>query len=189
MKWCDTSAAPFIIFSLTGIYTINHIEFRDCKMVESGWANVPGYSVYVSTTDTLDGSWTEIIRETGVASINEKVKSFDPVDARFVKFVPSKGDNAVRIYGFDIYGQFKEAIDRNGVISVGKTILNCSAGTNDMLTAANALDGREGTVWEFTRRTATLEVDLEEVYSIDGFALTDSLDRISGYKVAVSRMA
>lgn len=91
-------------------------------MVESGWANVPGYSVYVSTTDTLDGSWTEIIRETGVASINEKVKSFDPVDARFVKFVPSKGDNAVRIYGFDIYGQFKEAIDRNGVISVGKTI-------------------------------------------------------------------
>lgn len=187
MKWCDTSAAPFIIFSLTGIYTINHIEFRDCKMVESGWANVPGYSVYVSTTDTLDGSWTEIIRETGVASINEKVKSFDPVDARFVKFVPSKGDNAVRIYGFDIYGQFKEAIDRNGVISVGKTILNCSAGTNDMLTAANALDGREGTVWEFTRRTATLEVDLEEVYSIDGFALTDSLDRISGYKVAVSR--
>lgn len=53
-----------------------------------------------------------------------------------------------------------------------------------MLTAANAFDGREGTVWEFTRRTATLEVDLEEVYSIDGFALTDSLDRISGYKVA-----
>lgn len=187
MKWCDTSSAPFIIFSLADVYTINHIEFRDCKMVESGWANVPAYSVYVSATDTLEGSWTEIIRETGVASVNEKVKSFDPVDARFVKFVPSKGDNAVRIYGFDIYGRFKEAIDRNGVISTGKTIRNCSAGTNDMLTAANALDGRQGTAWEFSKRTATLEIDLEQEYSIDGFILTDSLDRISGYKVAISK--
>ncbi len=187
MKWCDTSAAPYVIFSLADIYTINHIEFRDCKTVESGWANVPAYSVYVSTTDTLEGSWKEIIRETGVASVDEKVKSFDPVDARFVKFVPSKGDNAIRIYGFDIYGEFKEAIDRDGVISVGKTIMNCSAGTNEMLTAANALDGREGTTWTFTKRTATLEIDLEKAYTIDKFVLTDSLDRISGYRVAISQ--
>lgn len=186
MKWCDTSASPYAIFSLADIYTINRIEFRDCKMVESGWANVPAYSVYVSTTDALDGSWTEIINESGVASVNEKVKSFDPIDARFVKFVPVKGDNAIRIYGFDIYGKFKETIDRNGVISTGKTIKNCSAGTNDMLTAANALDGREGTVWEFSKRTATLEIDLEKAYSIEGFVLADSLDRISGYKVAIS---
>lgn len=186
MKWCDTSASPYAIFSLADIYTINRIEFRDCKMVESGWANVPAYSVFVSTTDTLDGSWTEIINESGVASVNEKVKSFDPIDARFVKFVPVKGDNAIRIYGFDIYGKFKETIDRNGVISTGKTIKNCSAGTNDMLTAADALDGREGTVWEFSKRTATLEIDLEKAYSIEGFVLADSLDRISGYKVAIS---
>ena len=186
MKWCDTSASPYAIFSLADIYTINRIEFRDCKMIESGWANVPAYSVYVSTTDTLDGSWTEIINESGVASVNEKVKSFDPIDARFVKFVPVKGDNAIRIYGFDIYGKFKETIDRNGVISTGKTIKNCSAGTNDMLTAANALDGREGTVWEFSKRTATLEIDLEKAYSIEGFVLADSLDRISGYKVVIS---
>lgn len=186
MKWCDLSAAPFVIFSLSDIYTINHIEFRDCKMVESGWPNIPAYSVYVSITDTLDGSWTEIINETGVASINEKVKSFDPIDARFVKFVPSKGDNAIRVYGFDIYGTFKEPIDRNGVISTGKTILNCSVGTNDMLTAANALDGREGTVWEFTKRTATLEIDLEKVYSINRFVLADSLDQVSGYRVSTS---
>ena len=55
-----------------------------------------------------------------------------------------------------------------------------------MLTAANALDGREGTVWEFSKRTATLEIDLEKAYSIEGFVLADSLDRISGYKVAIS---
>lgn len=186
MKWCDLSAAPYVIFSLADLYTINHIEFRDCKMVEADWANVPAYSVYVSTTDTLDGCWTEIVNETGVSSVNEKVKSFDPVDARFVKFVPVKGDDAIRIYGFDIYGTFKEAIDRNGVVSIGKTVLNATAGTNDMLTAANALDGRDGTAWQFAKRGATLDIDLEKAYSIGGFILKDSLDQISGYRVSVS---
>lgn len=186
MKWCDTSKQPWVIFSLSEIYTINHIEFRDCKMVESGWANVPQYSVYVSTTDTLDGSWTEIVNEQGVSAVNEKIKSFDPVDARFVKFIPSKGDNAIRIYGFDIYGKFKETVERDGVISVGKTIVRSSTCTNDMVTPSNVLDGRSGTAWEFTRGTAFVEIDLEETTQIGKCVLVDSPSWINGYKVSVS---
>ncbi len=184
-KWCDTSASPWVIFSLSDIYTINHVEFRDCKMIESGWANSPQYSVYVSTTDTLAGSWTEIVNESGVSAINEKIKSFDPVDARFVKFVPAKGDGAIRVYGFDIYGTFKEAVDRDGNIAVGKTVMNSSAFTNDMLTPANALDGRN-TVWEFSRGDAFLEIDLEDTYKISKFAVVDAADWINGYKVSIS---
>lgn len=186
MKWCDVGTAPWVIFSLANIYTINHIEFRDCKMIESGWANVPQYSVYVSTTDTLEGSWTEIVNEKGVGMLNEKVKSFDPVDARFVKFAPAKGDGAIRIYGFDIYGTFKEDIKREGVVSVGKAIVNSSNFTNDMLTPANVLDGRLGTVWEFGKADAFVEIDLEERYDIGKVLLADASGTIAGYKVSVS---
>lgn len=186
MKWCDTSGNSWVIFSLADIYTINHIEFRDCKMVEPSWANVPQYSVYVSTTDTLDGDWTEIVNEQGVSTINEKIKSFDPVDARFVKFVPANGDNAIRIYGFDIYGKFKNTIDRGDVISTGKSIVNYSACTNDMLTPANILDGRFGTVWEFAQANAFVEIDLEKDQEIGKFVVVDSLNRINGYKVFIS---
>lgn len=185
MKWCDTSESPWVIFSLADIYTINHVEFRDCKMIE-GWPNIPQYSVYVSTTDTLEGSWTEIVNEKGVGGLNEKVKSFDPVDARFVKFVPSKGDGAIRIYGFDIYGTFKETIDREDVISVGKTVLNSSSFTNDMLTPANVLDGRSGTAWEFGKSDAFVEIDLEENYNIGKVVLADASGTIAGYKVSTS---
>jgi lysophospholipase L1-like esterase len=185
MKWCDLSEQPWIIFSLVDIYTINRIEFRDCRMVESNWPNVPQYSVYVSTTDTLPESWTEIINESGVADVNEKVKSFDPVNARFVKFVPAKEGNAIRIYGFDIYGILNDTIDRNGRINAGKTIVDYSACTNDMLTPANILDGRSGTSWEFSRAAAYVIVDLEKTYTVGKFAVVDSPDWINGYKISV----
>ncbi len=188
MKWCDTSTGSqsWIIFSLADIYTINRIEFRDCKMVEKDWPNISQYSVYVSTTDTTEGCWTQVVNESGVAGIDEKVKSFDPVDARFVKFVATKPGNAIRVYGFDIYGTFKGKINRGGNIAVGKTIVNYSACTNDMLTPANILDGREGPSWEFARAVAYVVVDLEVATKINKFVVVDSEAWINGYKVSIS---
>ncbi len=187
MKWCDnTPGQPWVIFSLTDIYTINRIEFRDCKMVEKDRPNVPQYSVYVSTTDTTEECWIQIINESGLSEINEKVKSFDPVDARFVKFVPAKADNAVRIYGFDIYGTFKEKIDRGGNIAAGKTIAAYSVCTGEMFTPANLLDGRSGSFWEFNRAGVYVVVDLEEPARINKFVVVDSPTWITGYKISVS---
>jgi hypothetical protein len=186
MKWCDTSATPWVIFSLTDIYTIDHIEIRDCKMLETDWPNMPDYRVYVSTTDTMENSWTEIINEQGVSSLNEKIKSIDPVNARYVKFIPGKEDNAIRIYGFDIYGEFSQAVDHRGNIAAGKTIVNYSACTNDMLTPANIADENWGTSWEFNRGNAFVEIDLEASYDLGKFVLIDSLNWINGYQVSVS---
>ena len=62
--------------------------------------------------------------EAGNANVKDH-RLAEPKEARFVKFsmeLPT-GENAVRIYGFDIYGKLKERTDRGNLVSVGKTFL------------------------------------------------------------------
>ena len=68
-----------------------------------------------------------MMREAGNANVKDH-RLAEPKEARFVKFsmeLPT-GENAVRIYGFDIYGKLKERTDRGNLVSVGKTFLKSS---------------------------------------------------------------
>ena len=108
--------------------------FRDVQGHESNCGNVPEYTVLTS----MDGKqWTEVAHKTGVENEATKDVSFTDTEARYVKLVLKKGtrgdgrkDNAVRIYGVDIYGEMAAQADHAGVVSIGKTLLKASDAMN-----------------------------------------------------------
>ncbi len=198
-KWCYNGEDPFVIFSMSAIYSINRFGFRDGRIKETGVSvkNLPEYKVYVSTTGVADGDWTEVIHETNVGDQTEKLKKITPVEARYIKFVPVKDptDNYIRIYGVDIYGTFVRPLDEN-IISYGKTVANYSNCWSNRETPANIIDGNKEAVpgkdannpWAFAKSTNSVWAifDLEDTYDIEKFVLTDSEEWITGYKVYTS---
>ncbi len=204
-KWCDNhSGDPWVIFEFLDFYNINRFVFRDVDKREANCGNVPEYWLYVSE----DGSdWQEVAHETNVGDLGTKDVSFTPVKARYVKFVLKKGtrpdgnaDNAVRIYGCDIYGELAEAADRNGVVSIGKTILTSHDAVNEREQAINLIDGNysdDKAKWCFYKADMNKDpyryavIDLESIFNISKFMIYDSKtlgvdENMTHYQIYVS---
>lgn len=212
-KWCeDKNANPWVIFELYDYYNIDKTVFRDVAPYESGNGNVPEYWIYTSTTGTADSDWKEVVHKTGQQRVDVKEDVFDvPEEARYIKLVASRGtrtdngkpENAIRIYGFDIYGSFSRPVDRENVVSVGKTVLGFHGASEDFWQPLHLLDGdatNEANQWRFARTTGTdslyyVVLDLEEEYEVDKFVLHDSGTsggsgyNIDGYNIYVSTKA
>lgn len=220
-KWCENKTeTPWIILSIADIYKLDRIVIRDGELVESSntnVGNVGGYEIYVSTTGTAEEDFTLIADAAYYAyGDSPSLKDIDlsslDVEARYVKFVFYRGykpdgnmAGAIWIYGIDLYGE-KSAneIDRNGVVSVGKTIVDHHNNWSDRETPSNAIDGNinyeqedynTGEInvikhepWAFNASAGDgfLVIDLENEYDIEAFKLYDAADWLLGYSVSVS---
>lgn len=205
-KWCDTSAKPWVVMEFTDIYRINRIVLRDVANREDNCGNVPEWWVYVRTSTSQP--WQLVAHEENVGNKGEKDVSFDAVDARYVKMEFTRGirpsgvaDNAIRLYGCDIYGEYARPIERtDGMISAGKTVMTSYDATNGEATALNLLNGTAMAThaWKPTKGTPTTDpfryvvIDLEETYDIKRFIIWDakSVDadavNLNAYQISVS---
>lgn len=213
-KWCeDENENPWVVFELADYYNIERIIFRDACTHEPLNGNVPEYWIYVSTTGTADDDWIEIIHKTnqGDVDIKDDILEF-PVEARYIKFVASRGyrkdngakENAIRIYGFDIYGTFSRAVERENLVSVGKSVLYYYNAKDYYQLPLHLFDGNKtnfSNKWSFDKPEAAgisnfVIVDLEDEYEIEKFVIYDSefldeseISNVSGYKIYVSTEA
>lgn len=226
-KWCDASTAqPWTIFELSNIYDLDKFVITDAQIREAKNGNIAEYKIFVTTKpyDEViggwdDADWTEVAYRTGEGTQTVKTVTLDaPVAARYVKFlVLDKGvradngnpENAVRIYGFDMYGTFDQEIDRGNLISVGKTILAADLPTsssdtdNKRETAINIIDGNRTNIydkWCFGSYGATIKqryavIDLERQYNLSSVKLYDGnygepgSMNLSGCNIYVSKYA
>ena len=129
-KWCDTSTEqPWLILEFTGIYEVDRLVFRDVGKREANCGNVPEYWVYGRMKTNED--WTLLAHEDGVEGKDEKDISFPAAEVRYLKLVFRRGirpsgvaDNAIRLYGCDVYGRLVNELTRtDDNVSIGKTIL------------------------------------------------------------------
>jgi hypothetical protein len=199
-KWCDTSTAnPWVIVELSDIYSLSRFDIYDSKTHEN-YANVADYTISVST----DGkNYTDVVDDTDVADEDIHVAKLDaPVDARYVKLQLKRGaTNAIRIYGFDIWGVFKQKAQQASDVPASrhKTILGCYDVQNHKdtpLTLIDAVKNDTTYTWKVTKGSDSdpikwMIIDLEDSYDITSFKLYDSksvgtVDNITGYKVYVS---
>lgn len=220
-KWCDnTSAQPWVIFELLSYYKINKFIITDGRIREKNQGNIAEYKIYV-TTAAYDASipgwgedaWQEVYHgvDQGADSI-KTIELTEPVEARFVKFeVLNKGntpngtyENAVRVYGFDMYGEYSGPVDRGELISVGKTILKFEErGGNRREWAFNILDGNVingNSKWGIPsygqeNNFHYAVIDLENMYDIKKFKLFDAdyaepgTKNLDGVNIYVSTVA
>lgn len=204
-KWCDSNNEdPWVIFSLTDVYELEKIVFRDGQSVEKDVKNIGSYEILFSYTD-LDGFDDAVSDYNGDYGDEVVVDAVDGLLARYIKFMPKASDGKViRIYGFDIYGKLYEEVDRGNLVSVGKTIVDFSTYASHRETPHNLIDGNVDYIylddnleeqaakcepWAFNVRdsAAFVIIDLEEEYNnIKEFKLYDTTDWIKGYKVSLS---
>ena len=188
-KWCDTSMAnPWVVMEFTGIYNINRVVVRDVGQHESNCGNVPEWWVYtrINTTD----EWKLVAHEDNVAGKDIKDVTFPAVEARYVKLVFTRGirpsgeaDNAIRLYGCDIYGQFVRDISRaDGMIGVGKTVLLSYDVSTQLGSPLNLLTGAadKSRAWNPSKGVPGSDpfryvlIDLEKSYDVKRFQLYDA---------------
>ena len=209
-KWCDISTDhPWVIFELTDYYQLNRFTWRDVSPYEKGNGNVPEYWIYTSSTGTDDADWElQVHRENqGGVAVKDDVLN-QPVEARYVKFVTTRGtrtdngqpENAIRIYGFDIYGDYSRATEKDGIVSIGKTVLTQTDCTNERETALNLLDGNHSdkqTKWCFYKGDVAespqkyVVIDLEDIYDLSQFVIYDCQniepdENLDAYQISVA---
>ena len=188
-KWCDASTAqPWMVLEFTGIYEVDRLVFRDVEGRESNCGNVPEYWVYGRTKTGED--WTLLAHEENVGNQAEKDISFTPTEVRYLKLVFTRGtrpsgeaDNAIRLYGCDVYGRFVSELPRtDGNVSVGKTILAAHDAPDATRSALNLLTGQPAAERPWCPTTPVLGtdayryviVDLEQTYDIKRLLLWDA---------------
>ena len=188
-KWCDTSTAqPWIVLEFTGIYEVNRLVFRDVEGHETNCGNVPEYWVYGRTKTGED--WTLLAHEENVGNQGVKDVSFSPTEVRYLKLVFSKGtrpsgeaDNAIRLYGCDVYGRFVSDLPRtDGYVSIGKSILAAYDAPDATRSALNLLTGTPAAERPWCPTTPQqgsdpyryVIVDLEQTYDIKRLLLWDA---------------
>lgn len=207
-KWCDASTEqPWIVLEFTGIYEVNRLVFRDVDDRESNCGNVPEYWVYGRTKTGEE--WTLLAHEDGVGNKGEKDISFSPAEVRYLKLVFRRGtrpsgeaDNAVRLYGCDVYGRFVSELPRtDGNVSIGKTILAAYDTPDATRSALNLLTGLPAAdrPWKPTTPQQGSDpyryviVDLEQTYDIKRLILWDakSIDtdatNMNAYQIFISQ--
>lgn len=209
-KWCENKTlTPWVIFELNDYYSIEKTVFRDVAPYENGNGNVPEYWIYYSNTGVKDTDWKLAIHKTNQQTLNVKEDVFDtPLEARYLKFVATRGtrtdtgvaENAIRIYGFDIYGSFLRAVERNNIVSVGKKVLGFNDAKNYYEQPLHLFDGNlsnSANRWNFDKPATTdslkyVVFDLEEEHQIEKFSLYDAgnfesnVNNLSGYKIYTS---
>lgn len=206
-KWCDASTEqPWLVLEFTGIYEVNRLVFRDVEGRESNCGNVPEYWVYARTKTGEE--WTLLAHEEGVGSKAEKDISFIPTEARYLKLVFKRGirpngeaDNAIRLYGCDVYGRFVNEIPRtDGNVSIGKTILAAHDAPDATRSTLNLLTGLPAADRPWCPTTPVLGtdpfryviVDLEQTCDIKRLLLWDAKSietdatNMNAYQVFVS---
>jgi len=188
-KWCDnTTSNPWVVMEFTGIYSINRVVIRDVGQHESNCGNVPEYWVYTRINTTEE--WKLVAYEDNVAGKDIKDISFPAVEARYVKFVFTRGirpsgeaDNAIRLYGCDIYGQFVREISRtDGMIGVGKTVLLSYDVSTQLGSPLNLLTGtaEKSRAWKPSQGVPVSDplryvlIDLEKSYNVKRLQLYDA---------------
>lgn len=188
-KWCDTSTEqPWIVLEFTGLYEVNRLVFRDVEGREANCGNVPEYWVYGRTKTSEE--WTLLAHEENVGDKGEKDICFPPAEVRYLKLVFRRGirpsgvaDNAIRLYGCDVYGRFVSDISRSdGNVSIGKTILAAHDTPDATFSALNLLTGLPAAErpWKFTTPQQGTDayryviVDLEHTYDIKRLLLWDA---------------
>jgi hypothetical protein len=186
-KWCPTGDGDYkeVVFVFADIYEVGAIEVRDKGTLEDLSGQFDDWDIATS----LDGDdWTEAGHWTGEESIITKYHTFTPLNARYLKFTINQSGTRW-IYGVDIFGKYIEPSDPE-VVSRGKTILSYTGGYwegNGRETPANILDGNlESDSWASYEDGQSVEIDLEDVYAIGGFKLTNdqqSNDNFSKYRV------
>lgn len=210
IKWCeDKNENPWVIFELNDYYNIEKTVFRDVAPYENGNGNVPEYWIYSSTTGTESSDWKELVHKSNQHNVNIKEDKFDvPEEVRYIKFIASRGtrtdngnpENAIRIYGFDIYGSFSRPIDRGNIVSVGKTVLAFDGTSEYYCQPLHLLDGNitnQQNHWHFNKPGAEdslkyVIIDLEESFQIEKFVLYDAgnfesaSNNINGYNIYLS---
>ena len=207
-KWCDASnEQPWLILEFTGIYEVNRLVFRDVEGRESNCGNVPEYWVYGRTKTSEE--WTLLAHEEGVGNQAEKDVSFPAAEVRYMKLVFTRGtrpsgeaDNAIRLYGCDVYGHFVSELPRtDGNVSIGKSILAAYDAPDATKSALNLLTGLPSAdrPWKPTTPVQGSDpyryviVDLEKTYDIKRLLLWDakSLDtnatNMNAYQMFISQ--
>ena len=112
---------------------------------------------------------------------NVKEETFAPVEGRFVKAVFTKADNAVRIYGCRIYGEYSRPFVREGsdVVSIGKTVMKSYDCVNERESAINLINGVYDSKWCFYAADINNDpikfvvIDLEDWYHVNKFTIYD----------------
>ncbi|MBO7068496.1 MAG: discoidin domain-containing protein [Bacteroidaceae bacterium] len=188
-KWCDTSTAnPWVVMEFTSIYSIGRVVVRDVGQREANCGNVPEWWVY-TRTNTTEG-WQLVAHEENVEGKDIKDVSFPPVEARYVKLVFTRGtrpsgeaDNAIRLYGCDIYGEFVRDISRtDGIIGAGKTVLMSYDVSAQLGSPLNLLTGTadKSRAWRPSQGIPVSDplryvlIDLEKSYNVKRFLLYDA---------------
>lgn len=196
-KWCPSDGnitTPQATFTFAEIYEVSAVAWRDKHFREGGDGQIDTWKVEVS----MDAeNWTEVINVSGQADLVNKYETFTPVEARYLRFIPTKnGQGAAWIYGFDIYGAFAEFVDET-IISRGKTILAYEGGYWEGAgreSPANILDGHYNTdPWATYTSPQSVDIDLEEQYNINKFKLVAAQENeensFSAYNVYVKTEA
>ncbi|MDL2257016.1 discoidin domain-containing protein [Bacteroidales bacterium OttesenSCG-928-I14] len=207
----NSSEMPWVIFELSEYYDLDKFVITDARVRESSNGNIAAYKIYTTTVEydadnldfgdglTIEGwntsDWELVVDKTlSEDDRNElSIKTDElttPKKARYVKFVVTdKGyrfdngnpENAVRIYGFDIYGTFAQKVDRGNLISVGKTVLGYYNAANKRERPTNIIDGNMTNVnskWCFTSVKEDepfryVVYDLEGQYDMSEFKVYD----------------
>ena len=177
-KWCENqNEHPWVIFEFFDYYKFDGFGFDDACTHESS-QNTPEYWLYVSN----DGeNWGEpVLHKSGVGDQNVKEETFTPVEGRFVKAVFTRADNAVRIYGCRIYGEYSRAFDRDDdVVSIGKTVMKSYDCVNERESAINLINGVYDSKWCFYAADINNDpikfvvIDLEDWYHVNKFTIYD----------------
>lgn len=196
-KWCDNqNEHPWVIFEFFDYYKFDGFGFDDACTHEAS-QNTPEYWLYVSD----DGeNWGDpVLHKSGVGDQNVKEETFAPVEGRFVKAVFTKADNAVRIYGCRIYGEYSRSFVREGsdVVSIGKTVMKSYDCVNERESAINLINGVYDTKWCFHAADINNDpikfvvIDLEGLYSVDKFTIYDcklheNNNNLDHYKISIA---
>lgn len=200
-KWCDnTTPQPWVIFELSNYYNVDKFVITDARIREQNNGNIAEYKIFVTNTPYSelingwdDADWEEVYHGVDEGALTTKEAVLDAAKkARYVKFlVLDKGvrfdnlnpENAVRVYGFDIYGTFAENVDRGNLISVGKSILGFENAVNKRETALNVIDGNLINInnkWCYGNYGTDIKqryviIDLEAQYDISQIKIYDAL--------------
>lgn len=171
-KWCDNnSSKPWVILELPDLYEVDKFVMWDCKTKEENYRNIDQYVVSVSTESPDKGEWTEVTNTKNRKCENVKVDEFASQKARYVKLEARRpdDDNAVRVYGFDVYGTLCTGVE--GVVKSDDTLsfvsgaLHCT-GEKPCAVRVYGIDGKA--VMSFVIEAGeTMKLDLPEgVYTV-----------------------
>lgn len=202
-KWCYNGSLekPSVVFELSEPYMLTGFDIYDSKTHEV-FRNSDEYEIAYS----MDGNtYTTAVSEKGVSAEDVHSSTLtEPVKAKYVKLTMAKGDGAVRVYQFDMWGTptaETEPTATTGLLSLHRSVIGSNSPVHFNESALNLFDGlKTRTLKPFTwkvKKTNSADVyawavvDLGATCNMNQFKLYDSKNfggthNISGYRIYVS---